>query len=659
MTLNDDADGIDLTRHRLHVGLEGAFGDLHVTPRSLSAKHLSHMVCLDGIVTSCSLIRPKLMRSVHWSETGKTFLAKEYQDATMVLPGGTASGNTSNNSYPTQDDQHGRLTSEYGLSTYRDYQSVTVQEMPERAPPGQLPRSVDVILDQDLVDTVKPGDRARVVGVYRGMAGSIVNQQVPSLFRAVLVANSVRPIAQSSVSVLLQPLTTKEAERVQTLSKSKDVLDQLSIHVAPSIHGHDHIKRAILLQQVGGVEQNLQNGTHIRGDINIMMVGDPSTAKSQMLRYVLGVAPLAVATTGRGSSGVGLTAAVVSDRETGERRLEAGAMVLADRGIVCIDEFDKMSDQDRVAIHEVMEQQTVTIAKAGIHTTLNARCSVLAAANPVFGQYVESKSPQDNIRLPDSLLSRFDLLFIVLDKADPDTDRRIAEHVLRMHRYQPAGYADGAVVPDRTTIYADADTDADASGNDRDFIKKYIQHAKQVKPVLSASAIEVIVEAYCDFRQQREQHDLTEQKTFPVTARTLETLIRLSAAHAKLRLSNLVVADDAQVAVDLVEYCLYKEVKRKPRKLPRQRTVISASDGYDGADGDSDGDQEKKESSAKGKEVSQELQDLILTDLTQQTQSHTQSQTQTQQEYGLVGTSTAFTSSFQSHSYQTYIIFIY
>jgi DNA replication licensing factor MCM3 len=347
------------------------------------------------------------------------------------------------------------------------------------------------------------------------------------------------------------------------------------------------------------------------------MVGDPSTAKSQLLRFVLNTAPLAIATTGRGSSGVGLTAAVTSDKETGERRLEAGAMVLGDRGVVCIDEFDKMSDVDRVAIHEVMEQQTVTIAKAGIHTSLNARCSVIAAANPIYGQYDPHKDPHRNIALPDSLLSRFDLLFVVTDDIEDVRDRQVSEHVLRMHRYRQPGTEEGAPVREGAQQMLGVGLEDDnvdsgrptpvfekydrmlhsgvsvTTGRGRKkepeiftiaFVKKYIQYAKtRIKPVLTKGAADHIVATYSALRN--DELEGSQRRTSPMTARTLETLIRLATAHAKARLSNRVETKDAEVAEDILRFALFKEVmqpeRRKRRRVGGDVDMDSSSDDSD------------------------------------------------------------------------------
>lgn len=599
----------------------GSFGEYACNPRTLSSQYLNHMVSLEGIVTKCSLVRPKVVKSVHYNEAKNTFHFREYRDQTM-----TANGAASTSVYPTHDDEGNPLVTEYGYCTYRDHQTISIQEMPERAPAGQLPRGVDVIMDDDMVDRVKPGDRIQLVGIYRSLGNRNAGQG-SSTFRTLILANNVILLSSKSGGGIAQAqITDTDIRNINKISKQRRVFDLLSQSLAPSIYGHDYIKKAILLMLLGGVEKNLDNGTHLRGDINILMVGDPSTAKSQLLRFVLNTAPLAIATTGRGSSGVGLTAAVTSDKETGERRLEAGAMVLGDRGVVCIDEFDKMSDVDRVAIHEVMEQQTVTIAKAGIHTSLNARCSVIAAANPIYGQYDVRKDPHKNIALPDSLLSRFDLLFVVTDDIEDVRDRQVSEHVLRMHRYRQPGTEEGAPVRDQPnqTLGVGLEDEADANkpsevyekfnlmlhagvtvtvgrGSNRrvevlsiPFIKKYIQYAKsRIKPILTKGAADHIVTTYSALRN--DEMEGNQRKTSPMTARTLETLIRLASAHAKARLSNRVEEKDAEAAEGILRFALFKEVvedERRRRKRARrtpEADAMSTDESSDDDDGDDDG----------------------------------------------------------------------
>jgi DNA replication licensing factor MCM3 len=274
---------------KVRIGFEGAFGELHTSPRGLTSRFLGHLVCMDGIVTSCSLVRPKLVRSVHYSEHVNGFMAKEYSDATQVAP--TNIRALGNNTYPTEDEHQRKLLSEFGLSTFRDSQTVTVQEMPERMPPGQLPRAIDVLLTDDLVDAVKPGDRVRVVGVYKALAG-VFNGVAPGTFRALLIANHLKQLRHGNYSAgNAEMLTAKETALIRTLSRRKDIFSLLSRSLAPSIFGHDKIKQAVLLMLLSGAERNFAtSGTHLRGDINILLIGDPSTAKSQMLRFVLGIA---------------------------------------------------------------------------------------------------------------------------------------------------------------------------------------------------------------------------------------------------------------------------------------------------------------------------------------------------------------------------------
>lgn len=607
-----------------YCAFSGSFGQYACNPRTLSSLHLNHMISLEGIVTRCSLVRPKVVKSVHYNEKKKIFHFREYQDQTM-----TSGGITTSSVYPTEDADGNPLVTEYGYSTYRDHQTISIQEMPERAPAGQLPRGVDVILDDDLVDKVKPGDRIQLVGIYRSLGNRNMNHN-SALFKTVVLANHIVLLSsKSGGGIASATITDTDIRNINKISKRKNLFELLSQSLAPSIYGHDYIKKAILLMLLGGQEKNLENGTHLRGDINILMVGDPSTAKSQLLRFVLNTAPLAIATTGRGSSGVGLTAAVTSDKETGERRLEAGAMVLADRGVVCIDEFDKMSDVDRVAIHEVMEQQTVTIAKAGIHTSLNARCSVVAAANPIFGQYDTHKDPHKNIALPDSLLSRFDLLFIVTDDIDDSRDRQISEHVLRMHRYRDPALEEGAPVREQSqqTLGVGVEQEADANrptemfekynemlhagvtitsgrgANKRvevlsiPFIKKYIQYAKtRIRPVLTQEAASRISEVYVGLRNDDMKGN--ERKTSPMTVRTLETIIRLATAHAKSRLSNRVEEQDVLAAETILRFALFKEVFEDEKRSKRRKTRPLEDESS--SDDDSDSEPDFPESSRAG-----------------------------------------------------------
>lgn len=569
------------------IGFKGSFGNRHLTPRTLTSYYLGNIVCVEGIVTKCSLVRPKVVRSVHYCPATKKTLERRYTDISSfdAFP--------STSAYPTKDEDGNLLETEFGLSTYKDHQTFSIQEMPEKAPVGQLPRSVDIIVENDLVDSCKPGDRIQVIGTYRCLP-SKRGGYTSGIFKTVLLANNIQLLNKE----LSPQISAEDVSRCKKFSKEHPkIFELLSRSLAPSIHGNEYIKKAVLCLLLGGVEKVLPNGTRLRGDINVLLLGDPSVAKSQLLRYVLHTAPCAIPTTGRGSSGVGLTAAVTTDQETGDRRLEAGAMVLADRGVVCIDEFDKMSDIDRTAIHEVMEQGRVTVAKAGIHAKLNARCSVLAAANPVYGRYDQYKTPMKNIGLQDSLLSRFDLLFIMLDMMDPESDKLISDHVMRMHRYRAPGEMDGEASAIHTSADLLSTSDSQTEDSDKkknteipifekfdallhgsrarskkvvsiQFMKKYVHIAKGLKPTLTKEACEAIAEDYARLRTM-DMGSTDVARTQPVTARTLETLIRLSTAHAKARMAKTVDLRDAKAAIELVEFALFKKVAQKPRKRNR------------------------------------------------------------------------------------------
>jgi len=582
------------------IGLCGSFGSRHVTPRTLTSRFLNNTVCVEGIVSKVSLVKPKIVRSVTYCPATKKTSERRHYDLSSL------EYHPSSHVIETHDDEGNPVELEEGKSIYKDHQTLTLQEMPEAAPAGQLPRCVDIILEYDLVDSCKPGDRVQIVGTYRCLPSR--NAGFTNLaFRTVVIGNHVELLSKE----VSMTLTDDDVKACRKLSKTRkfDIFERLAHSLAPSIHGHENVKKALLCLLLGGSEKILPNGTRLRGDINVLLIGDPSVAKSQLLRFVMNCAPRAIATTGRGSSGVGLTAAVTTDPDTGDRRLEAGAMVLADRGVVCVDEFDKMSDIDRTAIHEVMEQGRVTICKAGLQARLNARCSVLAAANPAYGNYDPYKLPMENINMQDSLLSRFDLLFIMLDEHDRKNDERIAEHVVRVHRYRPLNELDGEPMMNNPNINFLSTLHETEDGRKTEmfekhnpllhgqrskekfftieFIRKYIHIAKRIKPQLTEEACLMIGEHYSNLRKiDTGVVDLA--KTQPITPRTLETLIRLATAHAKARLSTTVDAEDAAEAINLVQHSCYHKVLSKP-KLKKKNKRRHETETGDGGDTDDSG----------------------------------------------------------------------
>nr|AIE98752.1 replicative DNA helicase (mcm, cdc21) [uncultured marine thaumarchaeote KM3_08_A11]AIF14729.1 replicative DNA helicase (mcm, cdc21) [uncultured marine thaumarchaeote KM3_67_H03] len=417
-------------------------------------------------------------------------------------------------------------------SRFIDFQIVRLQELPEDLPPGQLPHYVNVSMKQDLVDYARPGDRIILTGIVRIEQERVsgVKQSESALYRLRMDGNNIEFIGgkgtKSSRRTEREEISPDEQKIIRTLSKNPDIYDRLVASFAPHIRGHELFKEAILLLIVGSTQRALSDGSKVRGDINVFLVGDPGTAKSEMLKFCARIAPRGLYTSGRGSTAAGLTAAVVRDA-SGIFMLEAGAVVLGDQGLVCIDEFDKMRPEDRSALHEVMEQQSASIAKGGIVATLNARTSILAAANPMFGKYDPFKNLTENVNLPIPLLTRFDLVFVVRDIPQEEKDRQIAQHILSQH---------GTSGTDTTSLI------------DVDILTKYLAYAKRNDPVLTKEAENKIMEFYLKMRSVEGED---KEKMITITPRQLEGLIRLSTARARILLKNQVEEDDANRAIYL------------------------------------------------------------------------------------------------------------
>jgi replicative DNA helicase Mcm len=490
--------------------------------RQINSEVITKMTSVSGMVVRASEVKP-LAKEVTYK-----CLDKHISKFTLI------DGMSLDNAVKCQTPKcpHKNLAIVPEASRFIDFQIVRLQELPEDLPPGQLPHYVSVNMKQDLVDFARPGDRIILTGIVRIEQERIsgVDKSASALYRLRMDGNNIEFLGgrgvKSSRRTEREQISPDEEKIVKSLAKNTDIYSRLIDSFAPHIRGHKLFKEAILLLIVGSTQRALSDGTKVRGDINIFLVGDPGTAKSEMLKFCARIAPRGLYTSGRGSTAAGLTAAVVRDT-SGIFMLEAGAVVLGDQGLVCIDEFDKMRPEDRSALHEVMEQQSASIAKGGIVATLNARTSILAAANPIYGKYDPFKNIHENVNLPIPLLTRFDLIFVVRDIPTPQQDRDIAQHILSQH---------GTYGTDTTSLV------------DIDILTKYLAYAKRIDPVLTKEAESKIMEFYLKMRSVEGED---KEKMITITPRQLEGLIRLSTARARLLLKNQVEGEDAERAIYL------------------------------------------------------------------------------------------------------------
>lgn len=500
--------------------------------RDIKAASVGHLVSVSGIVTRVSDVQPLVQVVTYICQVCGFESYQPVNDKTFTPLSACPSPACK------QNQSSGKIIQQTRGSKFIRYQLVKLQELPHQVPVGHVPRSMTLRLEGSITRSCKPGDYCTVHGIYLPTPFTGFRAIKAGLTTETYI--QVTQLISSKKSFKDTVIGDEMNDEITVKSQESGIFDQLAQSIAPEIYGHLDIKKALILLLAGGVTRNLSDGLKIRGDINCLLVGDPGVAKSQLLKHIEKIAPRCVYTTGKGSSGVGLTAAVLRDPVTGDMTLEGGALVLADMGICCIDEFDKMEEADRTAIHEVMEQQTVSIAKAGITTTLNARTSIIAAANPVWGRYKPKATVEENIGLPTALLSRFDLTFIILDQPDIDNDEDLAKHITYVHQHNKP--------PELSFTPFTAE-----------FIRAYISRAKLIEPVIPREITDYIVGSYVGLRKENSE-DRNNSNTYSqkntrtrfCTARMLLSILRLSQALARIQFRSVVTRDDCEEAIRLL-----------------------------------------------------------------------------------------------------------
>ncbi|CAI2383595.1 unnamed protein product [Moneuplotes crassus] len=502
--------------------------------RDLRQVHRNALIKIKGVITKRTGIFPQMKRAYFYC--GKCGERK----GPIILS--TNEESTIGNCFRCHSS--GPFSLDSVDNEYSNFQKITVQETPGTVPPGRVPRQKEVILTGDLVDCARPGDEIEVTGIYTMHFDHNMNiQHGFPIFNTFIEANYVKSLQDIDNNIL----TEDEVSEIRNLSKKDNIAKRIIASVAPSIHGHNFIKTALMLAMFGGEPKDVGGKHKIRGDINILLLGDPGTAKSQFLKYVEKTFHRVVYTTGKGASAVGLTAGVIRDPVTREWMLEGGALVLADKGVCLIDEFDKMNEVDRTSIHEAMEQQSISISKAGIVTSLKARCSVIAAANPIFGRYDPQRNFMDNVDLTDPIISRFDVLSVVRDEVDFYKDKSLATFVINSHiRSHPEEISEERL--NYTLLEEDI---TDVSKEDflsQELLKKYIIYARKfIHPKLTDVDKEKISDFYSAIRKYS-----SSVGGIPIGIRHIESMLRMSEAHAKMHLRENVNAADIDLAIKML-----------------------------------------------------------------------------------------------------------